>query len=121
MGGGSQVRIAMQAKIVIERHVLAGSEARALDILVEMRAMATRQTGYISGETLVDVGDNSTMIVVSTWRSIQDWKRWEGHSDRILLEDMLNPMMVSSPVVHICADAGEMRLESEGASSQLLV
>ena len=121
MDGGSRPRFAMQAKIVIERHVIPGREAQALDILVEMRAMATRQTGYISGETLVDVGDNSTMIVVSTWRSIQDWKQWEGHSDRMRFEDMLSPMMVSPPTVHICADAGEMRLESEGASGQLLV
>ncbi len=111
----------MQAKIVIERHVQPGSEAQSLDILVEMRALATRQTGYISGETLIDVSDHSTMIVVSTWRSVQDWKRWEGHSDRIRLEDMLTPLMASSPIVHICADAGEMRVEGEGASSHLLV
>ena len=111
----------MQAKIFIERHVVPGSEARALDILVEMRALATRQTGYISGETLVDVDDHAAMIVVSTWRSVQDWKRWANHSDRILLEDMLNPLLASSPRFHICADAGELRAEGEGASSQLLV
>ena len=111
----------MQAKIVIERHVMPGSEAQALDILVEMRSLATRQTGYISGETLLDVSDHATMIVVSTWRSVQDWKRWEGHIDRVRLEGMLNPLQASTPIVHVCADAGEMRAEGEGASSQLLV
>ena len=99
----------MQAKIVIERHVLPGSEARSLDILVEMRSLATRQTGYISGETLVDVSNHATMIVLSTWRSVQDWQRWAGHSDRRRLEDMLHPMMASSTIVHVCADAGELR------------
>ena len=110
----------MQAKIVIERHVLPGSEARSLDILVEMRSLATRQSGYISGETLVNVSDHSTMIVVSTWRSVQDWQRWAGHSDRRRLEDMLHPM-ASSTIVHICADAGELRAGGGGASSHILV
>ena len=111
----------MQAKIVIERHVLPGSEARSLDILVEMRSLATRQTGYISGETLVDVSNHATMIVLSTWRSVQDWQRWAGHSDRRRLEDMLHPMMASSTIVHICADAGELRAGGGGASSHILV
>ena len=111
----------MQAKIVIERHVAEGKEARALDIVVEMRAMATRQAGYISGETLIDMGDHAIIIVLSTWRSVRDWRRWEAHADRALFEDMLAPLLDAPAVVRLCADAGELRAEGEGASTHLLV
>ena len=111
----------MQAKIVIQRHVMPGQEAQSLDLVVEMRSLATRQAGYISGETLIDTRDHSTIIVMSTWRSVQDWKRWERHPDRIRLEGMLAPLLESTPQVRVCADAGELRVEGEGASGQFLI
>ena len=111
----------MQAKIVIQRQVNSGRETQSLDLLVEMRSLATRQAGYISGETLIDTSDHSTIIVMSTWRSVQDWKNWEQHPDRIRLDEMLEPLLASSPEVRVCADAGELRAEGEGASGQFLI
>lgn len=111
----------MQAKIVIQRHVLPGHEAQSLGLVVEMRSLATRQAGYISGETLIDTSDHSTIIVMSTWRSVQDWKQWERHPDRVRLEGMLKPLLESGPEVRVCADAGELRAEGEGASGQFLI
>ncbi len=111
----------MQAKIVIERHVTPGRESQALDIAVEMRSVATKQPGYISGETLIDTEDHGTIIVVSTWRSVQDWKRWEGHDDRRRIEGYLAPLLSRPAIVRVCADAGEFRAGREGSSASLYV
>ena len=111
----------MQAKIVIERHVASGRESQALDIAVEMRSVATKRPGYISGETLIDTENHGTIIVVSTWRSVQDWKRWEGHDDRRRIEGYLAPLLSRPAIVRVCADAGEFRAGREGSSAGLYV
>lgn len=111
----------MQAKIVIERHIKPGQEGQALAIAVEIRSIATRQPGYISGETLIDTSDHGTIIVVSTWRSVEDWKRWEVHDDRKRLEDYLTPLLSQPTVVRTCADAAEYRIPAEGPSQDMYI
>ena len=76
----------MQAKVIIERHTAPHQEHHALAIATELRAAAIRQPGHISGETLIDVEDHTAIVVIGTWRDIEDWKRWESSEERKLLE-----------------------------------
>jgi heme-degrading monooxygenase HmoA len=48
-----------------------------------------RQSGYISGLTLMEPENPNKMMVISTWQTIDDWKRWQNHAERIRLEAML--------------------------------
>lgn len=55
-------------------------------MLTELRSMAMRQPGYISGETMRNVNDPSEFLVISTWKSVEDWQRWFADKRREKLE-----------------------------------
>ena len=38
--------------------------------------------GYISGETLRSLQDPNEYLVISTWNSLDDWRRWESDQER---------------------------------------
>jgi len=72
----------MAVKIIIRRKVPKNKEAQLLPLLLELRSKATTQPGYISGETLRNVNEPEDYVVISTWKSVEDWKKWEGNKGR---------------------------------------
>ena len=76
-----------------------GMEAELLPQLVpllnELRSMAMRQTGYISGETMRNVNDHSEFLVISTWKSVADWQRWFKNEKRTSLEGKVDSILGS--------------------------
>ena len=94
----------MQAKILIERHTAPQQAHHVLAIATELRAAAIRQPGYISGESLIDVADNTALVVISTWRSMEDWRRWEASEERRMLEENIVPLLSQLPLVRVCTD-----------------
>lgn len=64
-------------------------------LLMELRGMALRQPGYISGETMRNVADHSEYIVISTWKLIEDWQRWFANSKRAELEGRVDSILGS--------------------------
>jgi heme-degrading monooxygenase HmoA len=49
-----------------------------------------KQSGYISGETLKCIDRPGEYLVISTWQSLNDWKKWLNSQERILLEDKID-------------------------------
>ena len=47
----------MAIKVLMSRHVNTGPEVELEELLVELRARALKQPGYISGETLILASD----------------------------------------------------------------
>ena len=84
-------------KVIIERHA---KESKNVTLpLRELRAAAMHQPGYITGETLVSTEDDSLVTVISTWRSLEDWKKWETSETRAKLYQQIEPLLVEKPVV----------------------
>ena len=73
----------MAIKIIIRRKVPKSKEAQLLPLLLELRSKATTQPGYISGETLRNLKEPEDYVVISTWKSVDDWKTWEGNKGRL--------------------------------------
>ncbi len=69
------------------------------ELLVELRAIAHRQPGYISGETLRNVHDPEEYVVISTWRSMEDWERWFANERRAELEGKVDAL-IGSPTIY---------------------
>jgi len=72
----------MAVKVFIKRNVPEGKEADLLNSILKLRTLATRQSGYISGETLRNVDNSNEYLVISTWQSIDDWDAWFTSDDR---------------------------------------
>jgi heme-degrading monooxygenase HmoA len=74
-----------------------GQEAEILprlsSLLFDLRSMALRQPGYISGETMRNVEDPSEFLVISTWRSIEDWQDWFENEKREILEGKVDEIL----------------------------
>jgi len=68
-------------------------------MLRELRATAVHQPGYITGETLVSTEDSAVIAVISTWRSLEDWKAWEKSPTRAKLNGKITPLLEGTPVV----------------------
>ena len=55
----------MAVKIILRRKIAKDKEASLLPLLIQMRALATSQPGYISGETLRNMEDPEEVLVIS--------------------------------------------------------
>ena len=84
-------------KVMIERHVKKGEDISPL--LRDLRDVAMRQPGYITGETLFNCDNDSIILVVSIWQSVEDWKTWEISETRDEFEEVIYPLLVESPKV----------------------
>jgi heme-degrading monooxygenase HmoA len=82
----------MAVKVFIKRYIKKGKTEDTLALLNEVRSQALKQSGYISGETLINHYDPSNITVVSTWQTIDDWIRWQESDERAVQEDLLESL-----------------------------
>ena len=83
----------MTVKIFIKRKV---SQANVLDLTVllkKLRSLTLSQTGYIAGETLKRVDRPDESMVISTWRSLDDWNAWVNNSERIAIQEEIDRLL----------------------------
>ena len=53
--------------------------------IIELRALAVRQPGYISGETFFHSERPEECLVISRWTSLEYWQQWTRDPRRIAL------------------------------------
>jgi heme oxygenase (mycobilin-producing) len=83
----------MAVKIVLKRKVAKEKEAALSPLLVQMRAVAMSQPGYISGETLRNTEDPEEVLVISTWQSAESWKAWFRSSQRAEIQEKIDALL----------------------------
>ena len=79
----------MAVKILIQRKVKPGKEKELNAIVRELRSKAMHARGFISGETLRSMDDPAVHLVISTWKTVDDWNAWINGSDRKVLYDKM--------------------------------
>ena len=83
----------MAVKIIIARKVTKDKEAELLPLLIQMRALATAQPGYISGETLRNMENSEDYLVISTWQSVDNWNAWLASKQRAEIQEMIDTLL----------------------------
>lgn len=83
----------MAVKIIINRRVAKDKEAELLPLLIQLRALATAQPGYISGETLRNMDDPEESLVISTWNSVENWKNWLSSRQRAEVQERIDNLL----------------------------
>jgi heme-degrading monooxygenase HmoA len=86
----------MAVKVIIERRVTKGKDTDLANLMREMRAKAMFARGYISGETLRAHDDPTLYVVISTWKSLDDWKAWEANPDRKEIQTKIDAILGQS-------------------------
>jgi heme-degrading monooxygenase HmoA len=88
----------MAIKVIITRKVSRGKERDLLPLLMELRAKAMEQKGYISGETLKGISDPDEFMVISTWNSLENWDAWNDNADRIEIQEKIDAILEQKTV-----------------------
>jgi len=86
----------MAVKVIIERRVPKGKDTDLANLMRDLRAKAMFARGYISGETLRAHDDPTLYVVISTWKSLEDWKAWEASPERKAIQAKIDIVLAQS-------------------------
>ena len=89
----------MAIRVLIERKIVPENQPRLNNLLMKLRGKAMLAKGYISGETLRSLDDPSEYLVISTWNSLNDWKRWESDKERHEIQNEIDSLL-RAPSLH---------------------
>ena len=85
----------MSVKIFIKRTVPEGKIPELTVLLKRLRSVTLMQPGYISGQTLKRLDQPGDSMVISTWRSIEDWNDWIKNEKRIAIQGEIDRLLGS--------------------------
>ncbi len=83
----------MTVKIFIKRKVSANDILELTSLLKKLRALTLSQSGYIYGETLRRIDSENECLVISTWRSLDDWNSWLHNEQRMHIQDEIDALL----------------------------
>jgi heme-degrading monooxygenase HmoA len=83
----------MSIKVLITRTVPPEKARDMLQLFREMRSLATKQPGYISGETLRSNDRLDVFLVISTWESPEDWEQWLLSKERQEIQEKIDTLL----------------------------
>ena len=78
----------MAIGVLIKRVTRPGEDAKVLlPHIIELRSLAVRQPGYISGETFLNLDRPEECLVIGRWTSLEHWQQWKRNERRIELNE----------------------------------
>lgn len=83
----------MTVKIFIKRKVSPAHVLELTVLLKKLRSLTLSQSGYIYGETLRRVDRQDESMVISTWRSLDDWNAWVNNSERVAIQNEIDRLL----------------------------
>ncbi len=72
----------MPIQVIIKRKWETDKPEALFPLLTELRSLAEKQPGYISGETLRSLNDSDKYLVFSKWETVDHWKKWLQSKER---------------------------------------
>lgn len=85
----------MTVKIFIKRKAPEKNTIELALLLKKMRGLTLNQPGYISGETLKRIDKTDECMVISTWRSVEDWNAWVNNDRRTVVQAEIDNLIGS--------------------------
>jgi heme-degrading monooxygenase HmoA len=86
-------RATMAVKVIIRRIIPEHRAEDLIPLLRQLRATATLQPGYVSGETLRRLDKPDEFLVISTWESAAHWDRWARSQERNEVQGKIDTML----------------------------
>ena len=83
----------MAIKILIRRNVPEKMAREMIPLFRKMRTLANEQPGYITGETMRNLEKPDEFLVISTWETSDDWKRWVQSNDRQQIQSQIDDLL----------------------------
>ena len=83
----------MAVKILIKRQVPEHKENELKILLNELRSLTMNEPGYITGETLKRVDRPGEYLVISTWNSSEEWRKWVLSEARTEIQNQIDRLL----------------------------
>jgi heme oxygenase (mycobilin-producing) len=81
-------------RVVLEHRTRNAEDTQKLvEVIKETRAIARKQPGFVTGETLLDADDPRHLVVISTWRRLDDWNAWNESRTRLDMRWMIEELL----------------------------
>ena len=91
----------MQITLMVERKVVPGAQGEITQLLKELRSNATRQPGFVSGQTVLDARNPTIFMTISIWSSMAAWEGWEKNPERTEIIERINEVVQEEPQVRM--------------------
>jgi heme-degrading monooxygenase HmoA len=83
----------MSFEVMIKRKIQQGPQARKLvPLILQLRALAMFQPGYISGKTMYNVENPEECLVVSEWETLEYWYSWMKSEKRAEIQKKIDEL-----------------------------
>jgi len=80
-------------KVLIERKIQFGEE-QAYDLAAQKMLSAVLSCqGYVSSEQLFVQGKTNHRVIITNWRSVEDWTRWANSAQRFEAISFFEPLL----------------------------
>ena len=83
----------MAVKILIRRRVPEDKARQMIPLFRRMRTLANEQPGYITGETMKNLERPDEFLVISTWETSDDWRRWLESRERQEVQSQIDKLL----------------------------
>jgi len=83
----------MAVKVLIKRRVPREKEKELLSFITQLRVLAPKEAGYISGETMRNVKNPLEYLVISTWQDLKGWKAWLANKERKKIQKEIDRLL----------------------------
>ena len=88
-------------RVIIDRHIAETLEGPYEQVARKILQRAFQAPGFISGESRKNARDPNHRVIISNWRSEQDWNQWYNSPMRKDMTAELQPMLESEEKVTV--------------------
>ena len=83
----------MAVRVFVKRQVSDDKIEALREFVEKLRNMAAGQTGYISGETMRRIDGPGAIMVISKWKTRQNWQRWFESEERTRIQRQIDELL----------------------------
>jgi len=89
-------------RVVIDRWLAKEGGEVIERIMRDLRREAIHSPGYVTGETLRDVARPHHFVIISTWRTREEWESWAASRIRQEIEDQIRLLLAEPEKITVC-------------------
>lgn len=82
-------------RVIIEREIAEGLEQYYEAAIADLLGVMANASGYVSGESSVDIQRPNHYVVITRWIDEADWQNWFQSRERQKLLDAIRPFLLT--------------------------
>ncbi|MDR5874759.1 antibiotic biosynthesis monooxygenase family protein [Halomonas sp. CUBES01] len=88
-------------KIIIERRIMPGLEEEYEQAAREAMRISLGARGFVTGESLVEMGHTDRRLMITKWRDLRAWNEWHGSEARASAMQRILPLLTEDETIRI--------------------